>query len=55
MTFFIVWLREGGGEKSGGTHNFSLLPIQNTISPNWRENWSEKWDKYLDKTAPTSN
>ena len=48
-----VWLR-GGGEKSGGTHKFSLLPLQNTISPNWRENWNEKWGKYLDKTAPTS-
>ena len=50
MTFFTVWLRGGGGEKSGGAHKFSLLPLQNTISPNW----SEKWEKYLDKTAPTS-
>ena len=54
MTFFTVWLRGGGGEKSGGTHKFSLLPLQNTISPNWRENWNEKWEKYLDKTTPTS-
>ena len=45
-----VWLRGGGREKSGGTHKFSLLPFQNTISPNW----SEKWEKYLDKIAPTS-
>ena len=50
MTFVTVWLRGGGGEKSGGAHKFSLLPLQNTISPNW----SEKWEKYLDKTAPTS-
>ena len=52
MTFFTVWLRGRGGEKSGGAHKFSLLHLQNTISPNWRENWSEKWEKYLNKTAP---
>ena len=45
-----VWLRGGGEEKSGGAHKFSLLPLQNTISPNW----SEKWEKYLGKIAPTS-
>ena len=28
-----VWLGEGGGEKSGGGHKFSLLPLQNTIYP----------------------
>ena len=50
MTFSTIWLRGGGGEKGGGTHKFSLLPLQNTISPNW----NEKWEKYLDKTAPTS-
>ena len=54
MAFFTVWFRRGGGEKSGGTHKFSILLLQNTISPNWRENWSKKWKKYLDKTAPTS-
>ena len=53
MTFFIVWLIGEGEEKSGGAHKFSLLPLQNTISPNWRENWSEKWEKHLDKTAPS--
>ena len=39
IAFFTVWLRGwgGGGEKSGGTHQFSLLLLQNTISPNWRE------------------
>ena len=55
MAFFTVWLRGRVGEKSGGAHKFSLLPLQNTISPNWRETWSEKFEKYLDKIAPTSN
>ena len=50
MTFSTIWLRGGGGEKGGGTHKFSLLPLQNTISPNW----NEKWEKYFDKTTPTS-
>ena len=44
-----VWLR-GGGEKSDEAHNFSLLLLQNTISPNW----SEEWENYLDNIAPTS-
>ena len=43
MTFFTIWLRGEGREKSGGGHKFSLLPFKN---------WSEKWKKYLDKTAP---
>ena len=50
MTFSTISLRGGGGEKGGGTHKFSLLPLQNTISPNW----NEKWEKYFDKTTPTS-
>ena len=54
MAFSIVWLKGRGGEKSGGVHKFSLLLLQNTISPNQKENWSEKQKKYLDKTAPTS-
>ena len=45
-----VWLRGGGRKKSDGTHKFSLILLQSTISPNW----SEKWEKYLDKTTPTS-
>ena len=53
IAFSTVWLRGGREEKSGGAHKFSLLPLQNTISSNWRENCSEKWKKYLDKTAPT--
>ena len=43
-------VERGRGEKSGAAHKFSL-PLQNTISPNWRENWSEKWKKYLYKTT----
>ena len=38
MTFFIVWLKGGGGEKGSEAYKFSLIPLQNTISPNWREN-----------------
>ena len=45
-----VWLRGGGEEKNDGAHKFSLIPFQNTISPNWSENW----EKYLNKTTPTS-
>ena len=46
-------VERGGGEKSGGANKFSLpCPLQNTISPNWRENWSKKWEKYLNKTVP---
>ena len=50
---FHCVVERGGGEKSGGAHKFSLLSLQNTISPNWRENLSEKWEKYLDKIALT--
>ena len=45
------WKRRGR-EKWWGQQVFSLPPLQNTISPNWRENWSKKWEKYLNKTAP---
>ena len=31
-----VWLRGGGGEKSGGTQLFSLWAHHNSISPKWR-------------------
>ena len=47
-----------GREKWWGQQVFSLSlslpppPLQNTISPNWRENWSGKWEKYLNKIAP---
>ena len=45
MMFLIVWLRVEKRRDFGGTHQFSLLPLQNTISPNWRENESESWTK----------
>ena len=53
MALFTVWLRGGGGEKSGAAHKFSL-PLENTISPNWRENWSEKWKKIFVQNYPIS-
>ena len=53
MALFTVWLRGGGEEKSGAAHKFSL-PLQNTISPNWRENWSEKWKKIFVQNYPIS-
>ena len=37
MTFSTVLLRGERREKSGGVHKFSFHPLQNTISPNWRE------------------
>ena len=43
--------REREEEKWWGPQVFSS-PLQNTISPNWRETWSDKWEKYLDKTVP---
>ena len=52
MMFLVVWLRVEKRRDFGGVHKFSLLPLQNTVSPNWRETWSEKWEKYLDKTTP---
>ena len=36
-----VWLRGGGGEKSGGAQLFSFWAHQNSISPKWRENEEE--------------
>ena len=49
--FHCLVERERGEEKWWGPQVFSS-PLQNTISPNWRENWSDKWEKYLDKTVP---
>ena len=45
MMFLVVWLRVEKRRDFGGTYQFSLLPLQNTISPNWRENESESWTK----------
>ena len=42
IMFLVVWLRVEKRRDCGGTHQFSLLPLQNTISPNWRENESER-------------
>ena len=41
IMFLVVWLRVEKRRDFGGTHQFSLLLLQNTISPNWRENESE--------------
>ena len=49
--FHCLVERERGEEKWWGPQVFSS-PLQNTISPNWRENWSDKCEKYLDKTVP---
>ena len=32
-----VWMRGGGGEKSGGAQPFSLWAHHNSISPKWGE------------------
>ena len=41
-----VWLRGGGGEKSGETQLFSLWAHQNSISPKWREKEEDvRWTK----------
>ena len=39
MMFLVVWLRVEKRRDFGGAYKFSLLPLQNTFSPNWRENW----------------
>ena len=52
MMFLVVWLRVEKRRDFGGTHQFSLLPLQNTISPNWRENKSESWTKIFGQNYP---
>ena len=52
MMFLVVWLRVEKRRDFGGTHQFSLLPLQNTISPNWRENESESWTKTFGQNCP---
>ena len=52
MMFLVVWLRMEKRRDFGGIHQFSLLPLQNTISPNWRENGSEKWTKIFGQNCP---
>ena len=36
-----VWMRGGGGEKSGGAQPFSLWTHHNSISPKWGEKEEE--------------
>ena len=52
MMFLVVWLRVEKRRDFGGTHQFSLLPFQNTISPDWRENESESWTKIFGQNYP---
>ena len=52
MMFLVVWLRVEKRRDFGGAHKFYLLPLQNTISPNWRENGSEKWTKIFEQNCP---
>ena len=43
-----IWLRGGGGKKSGGAQLFSLWAHQNSISLKWRENEENVcWTKLL--------
>ena len=52
IIFLVVWMNVEKRRDFGGVHKFSLLPIQNTISPNWRENGSEKWTKIFGQNCP---
>ena len=48
-----VWLRKGGGEKSGGAQLFFLWAYQNSISPKWRENVREKEEECVAQNCPS--
>ena len=52
MMFLVVWLRVEKRRDFGGIHQFFLLPLQNTVSPNWRENESESWTKIFGQNCP---
>ena len=52
MMFLVVWLRVEKRRDYGGVHKFSLLPLQNTISPKLRENRSEKLTKIFEQNCP---
>ena len=52
MMFLVIWLRVEKRRDFGGIHKFSLIPLQNTISPNWRENRSEKLTKIFGQNCP---
>ena len=52
--FVVVWLKVEKGRDFSGAQEFSLLPHQNTISPNWGENGREKGGKNIWTKMPTS-
>ena len=52
MMFLVIWLRLEKMRDFGRAHKFSLLSLQNTISPNLRENRSEKLTKIFEQNCP---
>ena len=48
-----VWMRGGGGEKSGGVQPFSLWSHHNSISPKWGENGGEKKEECVGQNCPS--
>ena len=48
-----VWMRGGGGEKSGGAQPFSLWAHHNSISPKWGENGGEKKEECAGQNYPS--
>ena len=48
-----VWMRGGGGEKSGGAQPFSLWAHPNSISPKWGENRGEKEEECAGQNCPS--
>ena len=48
-----VWMRGGGGEKSGEAQPFSLWTHHNSISPKWRENVGEKKEVCAGQNCPS--
>ena len=49
-----VWMRGGGGEKSGGAEPFSLWAHHNSISPKLGENGGEKEEECYGAKLPFS-
>ena len=48
-----VWMRGGGGEKSGEAQPFSLWVHHNSISPKWGENGGEKEEECAGQNCPS--
>ena len=48
-----VWMRGGGGEKSGGAQPFSLWTHHNSISLKWGENGGEKEEECVGQNCPS--